>query len=187
MHHIFVYKITKTSFFANKSMQKFVEHLLDWYVDRCDQPPMVLLSERERSCGLVTHLAYSLSKLRNLKMSKYQPNGRIGFNLAWCTTFNKTDTHLKKSIALMKARCQAQGCRAVVKMTQLRLLSSSFYEHGSGFSSGALGFHECGSGSGALFFHSVAPASVRFNTLIFSIALVCLKLNWKWIISSAQN
>jgi len=37
-----------------------------------------------------------------------------------------------------------QGYEAVVKMTQLRLRSSSFYEHGS--SSGVFGFHECGSG-----------------------------------------
>jgi len=41
-----------------------------------------------------------------------------------------------------------QGCGDVVKMTQLRLRSSSFHEHGS--SSGALGLHE--HGSGALFF-----------------------------------
>ena len=60
--------------------------------------------------------------------------------------------------------------------------TSRDHDHGSGSSSGALGFHECS--SGALFFHSVAlapaPASVRFYTLILSIALVCLKLNGKW-------
>ena len=31
------------------------------------------------------------------------------------------------------------------------------------------------------------PASVRFHTLIFSIVLVCLKLNGKWIKTSTQN
>jgi len=35
-----------------------------------------------------------------------------------------------------------QGCGAEVKMTQLR--SSFFHEHGSGYSSGTLGFHKCG-------------------------------------------
>jgi len=36
-----------------------------------------------------------------------------------------------------------------------------------------------GSGSRALFFHSMALASVRFYTLIFSTVLLCLKLNGK--------
>jgi len=51
-------------------------------------------------------------------------------------------------------------------MTELRIRSSSFHEHGS--SSGALGFDKCGSGSGALLFMAPnpAPASVRFNTLL---------------------
>ena len=40
-----------------------------------------------------------------------------------------------------------QGCRAVVKMTQLQPRSSSFHEHDSSSDSGALGFHECSSGS----------------------------------------
>jgi len=31
---------------------------------------------------------------------------------------------------------------------------------------------------------TVAPASVCFHTLLFSIVVVCLKLNEKWIISS---
>jgi len=47
----------------------------------------------------------------------------------------------------LRARLQCglfQGTGAVVKMTQLRLRSSSFHEHGS--SSGAFDFHECGSG-----------------------------------------
>jgi len=43
----------------------------------------------------------------------------------------------------------------------------------------------------SFFFHNMAPAqvpvSVRLCTLIFSIVLVCLKLNWKWNISSKQN
>jgi len=33
----------------------------------------------------------------------------------------------------------------------------------------------------------MAPASVHFPTLIFSIALVCLKLNGKEILSMTQN
>jgi len=53
----------------------------------------------------------------------------------------------------------------------------------AGSTCGALGFHEYSSDSGALFLHSMspgpAPASVRFHTLIFSIVLVCLKLNGK--------
>jgi len=80
-----------------------------------------------------------------------------------------------------------QGCRAVVEMTQLRFRSSSFHEHGSGYSSGAHGVCQCGSGSGALFFHSMAPSSVRFYTLIFSIVLVRPKLNGKLLMSSTQN
>jgi len=32
-----------------------------------------------------------------------------------------------------------------------------------------------------------APVSIPFHTLLFSIVLVCLKLNGKWIISSTQN
>jgi len=36
-------------------------------------------------------------------------------------------------------------------------------------------------------FFFTAPASGRFHTLIFSIVLVCLKLNGKWIKTSAQN
>jgi len=68
-----------------------------------------------------------------------------------------------------------QGCRAIIKMTQLWLQSTYFREHGSG--SSALGFHEPGSGSGAPFF--MAAAFVRFHILIVSIALVCLKLNGK--------
>ena len=62
---------------------------------------------------------------------------------------------------------------AVVEMTQLRLRSSSFHEHGS--SSGAIGFHECGSG-----FCSFS----HINILTVS---VLLKFSWKWIKSSTQN
>jgi len=76
-------------------------------------------------------------------------------------------------------------------MTKLRLRprSSSFHEHSSDSSSGAFGFHDCGSSAGALFFLSMAPAaaSVRFYTLMFSVVLVCLKLNGRFIISSGQN
>ena len=76
-----------------------------------------------------------------------------------------------------------QSSGVVAKMTQLRLWSS-FHEHGSGFSSRVLGFHECGSGSRALFFHG--SASVRFHINIL-IVLVCLYWKVKWIKSSAQN
>jgi len=69
-----------------------------------------------------------------------------------------------------------QSC-GVVKVTQLRLRTSSFHEHGP--SSEAVSFHECSSVSGVLFFHSMALASVRFYTLIFSTILVCLKVKWK--------
>jgi len=68
-----------------------------------------------------------------------------------------------------------QGCRAVIKMSQLRLWSSSFREHGS--SSGALFFHDSGSSSG---FYS-------FSHITILIVLVCLKLNGKLMKSSAQN
>jgi len=70
-----------------------------------------------------------------------------------------------------------QGCEAVVKMTQPRLRSSSFHEHGS--SSGALGFHECC--SGALFFHDFGSSSgfwpfSHLNILIvFGVPQVVLK------------
>ena len=60
-------------------------------------------------------------------------------------------------------------------MSQLRLRSSSFHEHGS--SSGALSFHDSGSSSG---FYSFS----HINVLI---VLVCLKLNGKLIKSSTQN
>ena len=76
-----------------------------------------------------------------------------------------------------------QGCGAVVKMTQLRLRSSSFHEHGSGSSSGALGFHECVSAPAPELSFFMAPAptrvSVHFHKLIFSIVLVCLKVMGK--------
>ena len=62
-----------------------------------------------------------------------------------------------------------QGCRAVVKMTQLRFWSSSFHEHVS--RSQALGFGQCGSGALFCMGRSPAPASVCFHTLI-------LKLLW---------
>jgi len=66
-----------------------------------------------------------------------------------------------------------QGCKAIMKMTQLRLRSSSFHEHGS--SSGAFGFHECGFG-----FRS-------FSHINILIVLVFLKFSGKWIKSSTQN
>jgi len=53
------------------------------------------------------------------------------------------------------------GCGAAVKMTQLCLRSSSFYEHGSSCSSGAPDFHECSSGSGALFFIACLRLQLR--------------------------
>jgi len=67
------------------------------------------------------------------------------------------------------------ACEAVVKMTQLRLRSSSFHEHGS--SSGAVGFHDSGSSSGICSFSHI-------NILI---VLACLKLNGKWILLNTQN
>jgi len=78
------------------------------------------------------------------------------------------------------------GCGAVVKMTQFRLRSSSFHEHGS--SSGDLGFHECGSGSGALFFHGSGSifCFCSFSHINISIVMVCPKFNGKWIKSSTQ-
>jgi len=66
-----------------------------------------------------------------------------------------------------------QGCEAVVKMTQLRLRSSSFHEHDS--SSGVFGFHECDSG-----FCSFS----HINILIVS---VFLKFSGKRIKTSTQN
>ena len=84
----------------------------------------------------------------------------------------------------LRARLQCglfQGCGDVVKMTQLRLRSSSFHEHGS--SSGTLGLHE--HGSGALFFHGSGFWSfLHINILI---VFGFLKLNWKWIKSSTQS
>jgi len=59
---------------------------------------------------------------------------------------------------LIKMKCERtknskeikkQGCGAVMKMTQLRLRSSSFHKHGS--SSGALFFSQHGSGSSSGF------------------------------------
>jgi len=70
----------------------------------------------------------------------------------------------------LRARLQCglfQGCEAVVKMTQLRLRSSSFHEHGS--SSGTFGFHECGSGF------------CWFSHINISIVSVFLKFSGKWI------
>ena len=69
-------------------------------------------------------------------------------------------------------------------MSQLRLRSSSFHEHGS--SSGGLGFHECGSSSGALFFHDSGSTSGFYSFLHINIliVLVCLKLNGKLMKSS---
>jgi len=69
-----------------------------------------------------------------------------------------------------------QGGGVTIKMSQLRLHSSSFHEQCSG--SGALGFHGCDSGSGALFFHGSGSSSgfcsyLHINILI---VLVCLKL-----------
>jgi len=77
---------------------------------------------------------------------------------------------------------QEQGSGAVVKMTQLRLRSSSLHERGCG----AVSFHDWSSWSGALLFMDPdpAPALVRFHTFIFSVVLLCLKLNRKWIIWS---
>jgi len=71
-------------------------------------------------------------------------------------------------------------------MTQLRLRSSFFHEHG--FSSGALGFHECGSGSG-VFFHGSDYSSdfCSFPHINIWIVFVWLKLNGKWIKSSTRN
>jgi len=72
-------------------------------------------------------------------------------------------------------------------MSKLRLRSSSFHEHGS--SSGALGFHKCGPGSGGLFFHDPGSSSGFYSLshINIVIALVCLKLNGKLMISSTQN
>jgi len=59
-------------------------------------------------------------------------------------------------------------------MTQLRLRSSSFYEHGSNF--GVFGFHECG--SGALFSHG-SDSSCGFCLFLhikILIVLMCLTL-----------
>jgi len=70
-----------------------------------------------------------------------------------------------------------QGCEAIIKMTQLWLQSSSFHEHGSDSSSGALGFHDCDSSSRALFFHVSSFCS--FSHMNMLIVLVCLKLNRK--------
>jgi len=69
-------------------------------------------------------------------------------------------------------------------MSQLRLRSCAFHEHGS--SSGALSFHECGSGSGALFFHDSGSSSgfYSFSHINILIVLVCLKLNGKLMKSS---
>jgi len=69
------------------------------------------------------------------------------------------------------------GCGAAVKMTQLRLRSSSFHKHGSGSTSGALGFHECVFRSGALFFRGSGFSS--FSHINILIVLACLKLEWK--------
>ena len=76
-----------------------------------------------------------------------------------------------------------QDYGAVVKMWHLWLRSSSFHEHGP--SSGDLGFHKCGSGSGALSFHGSGFCSS--SHIKFLIVLMYLKLNGKWIKSSAQN
>jgi len=50
-------------------------------------------------------------------------------------------------------------------------------------------FHECGSGSGALFFHGSGSSSgfCSFSHTNVLIVLVFLRLNEKWIKSSAQN
>jgi len=79
---------------------------------------------------------------------------------------------------------QSRG--AVAKMAQLRLRSSSIHEHGS--SSGALRFMSVVPALELSFFMAQhpAPASVRFHTLML-IVLVFLRLNEKWIKSSAQN
>ena len=50
--------------------------------------------------------------------------------------------------------CQEQGCGAVVKMTQLRLRSSSVDESGPGSSSGVVGFHDW-----SFFFHGSGSSS----------------------------
>ena len=79
-----------------------------------------------------------------------------------------------------------QGCGAVVKISQLRLPSSSLHEHGSSF--GALGFHEGGSCSGALFFHDIGSSDFySFSHINILIVLVCFKLNGKLMTSSTQN
>jgi len=77
-----------------------------------------------------------------------------------------------------------QGWGTVVKLSQLRLRTCSFHEHGS--SSGALGFHQCGSGSGALFFHGSDSSTgfYSFSHINILIVLVCLKLNGKLMKSS---
>jgi len=74
-----------------------------------------------------------------------------------------------------------QGCGVFVKMTQLRLRSSSFHEHGSGSSSGALGFHECGSVSGALIFQASGFSSVfcSFSHINIFNCLGVPQVEWK--------
>ena len=75
-----------------------------------------------------------------------------------------------------RARLQCglfQGTGAVVKMTQLRLRSSSSHEHDS--SSGAFDFHECGAG-----FRS-------FSHIYILIGSMFLNFTGKWVKSSTQN
>jgi len=76
-----------------------------------------------------------------------------------CWIFTPDRVHARQQCGLF------QGCEAVVKMSQLRLRSSSFHEHGSG--SGALLFHDSG-------FSSVFYLFSHINVLI---VVVCLKLN----------
>jgi len=66
-------------------------------------------------------------------------------------------------------------------MTQLRLRSSSFHEHGSGSSSGALGFHECDSVSGSLIFQASGSSSVfcSFSHINIFNCLGVHQVEWK--------
>jgi len=60
----------------------------------------------------------------------------------WCNVLAKINYYFQLFIhySLCVASSKIQGCGDVIKMTQLQLQSSSFHEHGSGSSSGALGF-----------------------------------------------
>ena len=72
-----------------------------------------------------------------------------------------------------------QGWGALVKMTQLRLRSSSVHERGSGSRSGAVTFHEWDSGSRALFFHGSSSGFFSFSHINIFNCLFVPQVEWK--------